>query len=242
LKTSLIKTKGLLVLALLCAVTGAVSAAGDAESEAAKAEMRKTIRGCAQGLERLLPGDYYFCAAARDMSRGHNGLSRERLRDAAHWASKPAQYVLGLIYYNGDEGPANRPLGIAWLALAAERHDPRFEPAFANAYAHASPQERGQANAYWLKLREDYADAVAGRRAHRRFLAEMRNITAISVFGGWMHINGLAPMDQFAFMRAMNAAGDTFFRGMGGTVTVGEGETSLVPIGKAVGYEDVKAN
>jgi hypothetical protein len=203
-------------------------------ADATKARIRETIKGCAQGLERLLPGDYYFCAAARDISRGHDSLGRERLRDAAHWASKPAQYVLGLMYYNGDEGPSNRPLGIAWLALAAERHDPRFEPAFAEAFAHATPEERAQANVYWLKMREEFGDPVAGRRARRRFLAEMRNITAISVFGGSMELNGMAPMDQFAMTRKLNAAGDDFFRGMDGTVTVGE--MTLVPIGQAVDH------
>jgi hypothetical protein len=215
-------------------MAGSVSARSTTTGDPAKDEIRKTIRGCAEGLERLLPGDYYFCAAARDISRGHDSLGRERLRDAAHWASKPAQYVLGLLYYNGDEGPSNKPLGIAWLALASERHDPRFEPAFAEAYARATPDERTQANTYWLKLRDEYADPVAGKRARRRFNAEMRNITAISVFGGSMQINGMAPMDQFAFMRFMNAAGETYFRGMEGTVTVGDAQTQLVPLGQAV--------
>lgn len=224
----------LLGFALLCALAGSVSARTDTTGDTAKAEIRKTIQGCASGLERVLPGDYYFCAAARDISRGHNSLGRERLRDAAHWASKPAQYVLGLLYYNGDEGPSNKPLGIAWLALAAERHDPRFEPAFVEAYTKATPDERARANAYWLTMRDEFGDPVAGRRAHRRFLAEMRNITALSVFGGSMHIAGMAPMDEFVFLRTMNAAGENFFRGMGGTVTVGDGQLSLVPLGNVV--------
>ncbi|PTR33669.1 hypothetical protein C8J98_103432 [Luteibacter sp. OK325] len=245
-------------LALLCTVAGAVSAT-DAASPArtpsdAKAEIRKTIQGCAQGLERLLPGDYYFCAAARDLGRGHNASSRERLRDAAHWASKPAQYSLGLMYFNGDEGPANRPLGLAWLAIADERHDPRFEPAFIQAYTQSTPAERVQANQYWLTLKEDFSDAVAGQRARRRYNNEMRDIVAASMFGGSVFIDGITPPDGpgfgqfnngessrvsgshgFAAFRTLNKAGDDFFRGMAGTVTVGEATpANLVPIGQVV--------
>jgi hypothetical protein len=242
-------------LALLCAVTGVASASDAATSASdAKAQIRKTIQGCAQGLERLLPGDYYFCAAARDLSHGHNSLSRERLRDAAHWASKPAQYALGLMYFNGDEGPSNRPLGIAWLALADERHDPRFEGSFIKAYAQATPAERAQANEYWLQLKEDYSDAVAGQRARRRYTNEMRNIEAASMFGGSVFIDGITPPNGpgfgefnngetsrvsgqtgFAVNRTLNKAGEEFFRGMAGTVTVGEvTPVNLVPIGQVV--------
>jgi hypothetical protein len=249
-------TLRVLTLAALCAITGMASAKGDPAADAAKAEIRKTIQGCAQGLERLLPGDYYFCAAARDISHGHDGSGRERLRDAAYWASKPAQYVLGLMYFNGDEGPSNRPLGIAWLALAAERHDPRFEPTFVEAYQRATPDERAQANNYWLKMRDDFADPVAGQRAHRRFENEMRNITAASMFGGDVFIDGITPPDGpaagtfngaggatagrvgaqhgFAVTKKFEKAGDDYFRGMVGTVTVGEAQMNLVPIGTTV--------
>lgn len=242
-------------LALLCSVAGAASANQTAsDSSDAKAEIRKTIQGCAQGLERLLPGDYYFCAAARDLGHGHNAASRERLRDAAHWASKPAQYALGLMYFNGDEGPSNRPLGLAWLAIADERHDPRFEGAFVQAYTQATPAERAQANEYWLTLKEDYSDAVAGQRARRRFNNEMRDIVAASMFGGSVFIDGITPPDGpgfgqfnngessrvsgshgFAVNRTLNKQGEEFFRGMAGTVTVGEvTPANLVPIGQVV--------
>lgn len=249
-------------LVLLCAATGMVSATDAASSASdAKAQLRKTIQGCAQGLERLLPGDYYFCAAARDMGHGHNSSSRERLRDAAHWASKPAQFALGLMYFNGDEGPSNRPLGLAWLALADERHDPRFEGAFVQAYTQATPAERVQANEYWLTLKEDYSDAVAGQRARRRFNNEMRDIVAASMFGGSVFIDGITPPDGpgfgqfsngegtrvsgshgFSVNRSLNKAGDEFFRGMAGTVTVGEvTPTNLVPIGQVVAEQQPKA-
>lgn len=232
--TSLMRTVRVLSLALSCVAAGAVSAQSDADTlgDAARVELRKVVTGCASGLERFLPGDYYFCAAARDMGQGHDSLSRERLRDAAYWASKPAQYVMGLMYYHGDVATLNRPLGIAWLALAAERHDRRFESAFAEAYASASPEERAQANTYWLKMREEYGDRVAGLRAKRRFEAEMHNVTAMSGNGGSVEATGMGPMRQFAFLRKMTDRGDEFFSGLEGTVTVGDGQMSLVPVGK----------
>jgi hypothetical protein len=257
------KTISTLALALLCAATGVVSAREAATASTdAKAELRKTVQACAQGLERLLPGDYYFCAAARDMGHGHNAASRERLRDAAHWASKPAQYALGLMYFNGDEGPANRPLGLAWLALADERHDPRFEGAFVQAYTQATRAERAQANEYWVSLKEDYSDQVAGERARRRYTNEMRNIEAASMFGGSVFIDGITPPDGpvfgqfnngegarvsgshgFAVNRSLNKAGENFFRGMAGTVTVGEATPAdLVPIGQVVAQQPKAAD
>jgi TPR repeat protein len=214
--------------------------------------IKSTVPGCATGLERLLPGQYYFCAAVRDYGQRRDRLALERLRDAAYWASKPAQYVLGLTYYNGDRGHANRPLGIAWLALAAERHEPRFESAFSRAYLASSPEERAQADVYWRDLRKQYADAVAGRRAHRRYLAEIRMIEAATAVGGSVFIAGLTPpngdsMGQFgadgeanrtpggsgfSMNQLLTHAGDDFFRGMAGTVTVGEVQGELVPIGQ----------
>lgn len=244
MKTRLMTGHAALALALTCFSVSTVSAQTDADtnSDAARAELRKVITGCAQGLERFLPGDYYFCSAAHDMGLGHDSLSRERLLDAARWASKPAQYVLGLTYYHGDEVPANRPLGIAWLGLAAERHTPRFEAAFAEAYAKASPEERAEANTYWLKLREEYSDRVAWPRAKRRFDYEMSRITAMASNGGSVEVHGMGPMNQYAFIRKMDDKGDEFFQGLEGTVTVGDGQMSLVPVGKLPKKTDAGTN
>jgi len=242
-----------IALFVLCSVFATGVFAGEAPPTNPKDVIRQTVRYCATGLERLLPGEYYFCAAIRDFGKGHNNLAAERLRDAAFWASKPAQYVLGLMYYNGDEGRANRPLGVAWLAIAAERHDPKYEAAFARAYLESTPDERAQANVYWRDLRGKFADATAGRRAHRRYLSEIRMIEAASFFGGSVFIAGLTPpsgdvpgqfgdgseasraggVSGFSVMRVIKKDADEYFRGLNGTVTVGEVQpTNLVPIGQ----------
>jgi hypothetical protein len=236
---------------VLCAFGGAIHAA-DSPSSDPKAMLRQAVKYCPGGLERILPGEYYFCAAARDFGRHRTARATARLQDAAHWASKPAQYILGLMYFNGDEGPSNRPLGVAWLALAAERHDPRFESAFVHAYLESTPTERAQANDYWLQLRDHYGDSVAGTRAHQRYLVEMRNLTAVSMFGGSIFIDGMTPPNGdpagqfgdgsqashaagqtgFSVERQIAKAGDEYFRGMIGTVTVGDIQPELIPIGQ----------
>ncbi|WP_369930956.1 hypothetical protein [Xanthomonas sp. NCPPB 2632] len=230
------------------------SAVADTVAEPAdpRALLRKVNAYCPGGIQRILPGEYYFCAAARDFGYGHNSRARERLRDAAYWANKPAQYVLGLMYYNGDEGPANRPLGVAWLALASERHDPRFEPAFAKAYLELSPTEKAQADAYWADLRPKYADATAGSRAHRIYLSEMRNLEAAAMFGGSIFLDGLTPPNSdavgmynngdgsrvgggahgFSMEGLIARTGEDYFRGLNGSVTVGDPQ--MVQLGSVV--------
>ncbi|SEP08720.1 hypothetical protein SAMN02800692_3571 [Luteibacter sp. UNC138MFCol5.1] len=243
-----------IALSLLCTVFAAGAIAGEASPSNPKDVIRQTVRYCATGLERLLPGEYYFCAAVRDFGKGHNNLAAERLRDAAYWASKPAQYILGLMYYNGDEGRVNRPLGIAWLAIAAERHDPTYEAAFARAYLESTAEERAQANVYWKDLRENYADTSAGVRAHRRYQSEMRMIEAASFFGGSVFIAGLTPpgdptgqfgdgtdtsriggVSGYSVGKMIKNDADEYFRGMVGTVTVGEVQPGYVAIGQVAG-------
>ena len=216
-----------------------------------RAAIHNKVPYCPQGVERILPGQYYFCSAVHEYSNGHFGLARSRLRDAAYWASKPAQFVLGLMYYNGNEGPGNRPLGVAWMALSAERHDPRFEPAFTEAYVSLSPEERKQASAYWNELRPEYSDATAGRRAHRIYLYQTRHLGMAMGFTDFIFIAGLGPTGLKPTSgkgsgelpgspgsnteRVIRHAADELFEGMEGTVTVGEVQPVLVPLGSVTG-------
>ncbi|TCV91601.1 hypothetical protein EC912_11031 [Luteibacter rhizovicinus] len=204
------------------------------------AAVAKSLMPCPGGLERFLPGEYYFCAAARDFWAGHQGMAVERLKDASRWASKPAQYALGIMYFNGDRVAANRPLGLAWLAIAAERHDVQYEPAFISAYRIATPAERDQANAYWNELKPVYGDKVAAVRAKKRFDREMNQIAWAANFGGSIFVDGLtSPMGAqpgdtrfmasgFGFGRMMEYKAANYFYGWEGEVTVGEAQ--LVPL------------
>lgn len=209
----------------------------------------KSLLPCPGGLERFLPGDYYFCSAARYYWSGYPGLARESLKEAAAWASKPAQYALGIMYFNGDHADRNRPLGLAWLALAAERHDPSYEPAFISAYKEVTPDEMRQADAYWAQLKAKYADDVAAKRAETRFDRAYRDVAWAANFGGSVFIDGLTVPDNsitnisrvglqsgFSLGRFLQAQKSNYFQGYNSRVFVGEEQ--LVPISQVAPRAD----
>ena len=237
--------KALSVLALSTALAVTAFAATAAERPVPlpnqEAKVADSLQPCPGGLERFLPGEYYFCAAARDFWSGHPGLARENLKDAARWASKPAQYALGVMYFNGDHAEKNRPLGLAWLALAAERHDPAYEPGFISAYQHATPQELAQADAYWRDMKTTYADAVAAPRAGRQFDRAYHELEWAANFGGSVFIDGVfmpttaaassdnLPLQSgFSIGRLLQAQKAMYFYGYDSHVFVGDAE--LVPV------------
>ncbi len=127
---------------------------------------------CPRGLERFLPGSYYYCVGVRDMARGNNARSREMLRIAAGWGNKSAQFLLGVGYFKGDVEPLNRPLGLAWMGLASERRDPTYAAIFSSAWKKATPQEQARAQELWRSMLPTYGDAHAARRADLRFKHE----------------------------------------------------------------------
>lgn len=215
-----------------------------------KGVVAESLMPCAGGLERFLPGDYYFCSAARNYWSGNLGQARESLKSAAEWASKPAQYALGLMYFNGDRTAKNRPLGLAWLAIAAERHDPAYEPAFVSAYKQATPEELAQANVYWSQMKQKYADSVAAPRAEKRFDHEYQQLEWVSDFGGSIFVDGLTmtaavrPDDPgtmptqsgFSLARLLQAQKTMYFYGYDSHVFVGNAE--LVPISQVSAHRE----
>jgi TPR repeat protein len=209
----------------------------------------KSLTPCPGGLERFLPGDYYFCTAAQNFWSGHPGLTRESLKTAAGWASKPAQYALGLMYFNGDRAEKNRPLGLAWLAIAAERHDPAYEPAFISAYKQVSTEELAQANTYWNEMKKTYADDVAAPRAEKRFDREYQQVAWATNFGGSIFVDGLTlpaaaqqfadapPMQTgFSLGRLLESEKAMYFYGYDSHVYVGDAQ--LLPVSQVVGPQE----
>lgn len=181
---------------------------------------------------RFLPGLYYFHAGCAEFQRGGptdtaNALALWKI--AAYWASKTAQYDLGIAYFKGQGVAADRPLGIAWLALAAERHDSQFEDSLAAAWDQSSVDERDRANALWRDMRWTYSDKIARVRAQRRFDAEKRNITGSHVGSlGPVTIDdrtGNGPVDGATYIAEMDRKAKVNF-GKLGTVKIGP----LVPV------------
>ena len=189
---------------------------------------------CMSGWERFLPGEYYACRARYHLQRQHPYQAVKMLKEAAYWANKDAQHALGLAYVNGDIAgiAADRPLGIAWLALAAERKNSDFVRDYTTAVLGSSRSDVSEASKIYLKLRKTYGDGVAGDRATRRFVREVEPLDRSAAVGGNMvYIDGLTPLPQGAFSlsRKIHKEAERFFEGLQGTVTVGVLERVQAP-------------
>lgn len=210
----------LLILALL-ATTGP---AGAPAASAADAEPQSLIY-CPDGLERLLPGDYYACRARYHLQRNNPRQALSMLEHASYWANKDAQHSLGLAYSQGDlpGTPIDKPLGLAWLALAAERKSRGYMLDYTRARAKCSEEEIAQANELYLQLLPRYGDHVAGKRAMRRFNHEVAQIDVATNHGGTAYISGFTAIPQAALTlsKQLHEQADDYFQGLHGTVTVG---------------------
>jgi hypothetical protein len=139
------------------------------------------IIGLDEEESRFLPGLYYFHKGCDHFRRGYPQSAIEAWQIAAYWAMKDAQYDLGIAYFRGHGVAIDRPRGLAWLALSAERKDEAFETSLAAAWDEATPDERARANAIWRELRLKYGDDVALGRAQNRYAQELSQITGSRV-------------------------------------------------------------
>ena len=98
---------------------------------------------CIAATIRCLPGDYYFCSGDRVLQAVDTRKALELYETAASWGDKRAMFNTGLIHFRGMGVPADQPLGIARLALAAERRVSQMErEALAVAMKSISPEIR----------------------------------------------------------------------------------------------------
>lgn len=206
---------------------------------------------CPTSIERSLPGVYYFCEASRDYWLGKQDMALINLRDSARWGNKAAQYALGISYFNGQRVPQDRPLGLAWLALASERHDQRYEPSFVSAYRLASEDERARADVLWQQMKRDYADDIAAQRAKVRFERETRDMSYALNFGGYLYLAGFGQanmgyspdpdvVSQGNRNPTLFGMAASYFYGWKDHVTVGD--LQLVPLAEAVKREPLPSN
>ncbi|MHC1480805.1 hypothetical protein ACYJW8_11165 [Frateuria aurantia] len=195
----------MLALALL-AVTPWIAMANPAEDPPAPSSSHAPSNRdlaestCVIGEEAFVPGDYYYCLAGQSYGQKNYAQSRRFFTTAAGWASKPAQFMLGLMAFNGDHEPVNRPLGLAWLALAAERQQNRFTDALAKAKAMASPADWAAAQPILADLRPTYADAKAAPRAETRYQQGMQKLRQTEANAGAYCMEGMVPASQLSNM------------------------------------------
>ena len=228
-----------LALVLIAATWSiSASAADAATTDASPTDEDLSKITCSISEEKFLPGDYYYCLATQSYGYQRYVQAQRYFKTAASWASKPAQYVLGVMALNGDQQPINRPLALAWFTLAAERHQADFDAAYKQLAASATPSEQDASEALLKELRLTYADDIAAPRAERRYKDGMRDITRGGYFG--VHcLSGVAPagggpssgssvsnstvacVEIKALVQTIDQAADKVFGGWTGHVTVG---------------------
>jgi len=183
------------------------------------------IIGLNEEESRFLPGLYYFHKGCDYFRRGYPQSAIDAWEIAAYWAMKDAQYDLGIAYFRGRGVAVDRPRGLAWLALSAERKDESFETSLAAAWDEATPDEQAEANRIWRELRKKYGDDVALVRAQNRYDQEVSHITGSRVgMPGhvqiWTHSTGRIEVD--AYKRDLQQRADRNFGKLPtGTVDVG---------------------
>ena len=190
---------------------------------------------CVEGTERYLPGDYYFCAANKALQAGHAVKARAMYEEAARWGDKRAMFNLGLLLYRGGSLPQDQPLGLAWLALAAERKDDSLQrEVLVAAWIEATPEIQDAANALWNGMKSEYADRFVLPRANERYEREIAQLRRELQRDPTMQLQlagagvGL-PANGYNMLRTLDeAAAETILRplpGRDGKVRVGAPET-----------------
>ena len=101
----------------------------------------------------------------------------EDFRHAARFGDKPAQGMLGEMYWNGQGVAADRAVAYAWMDLAAERGYPVLL-ARRELYWNAMDEgERARALVVGLPMYDEFGDDVAKPRLERRLQQARRSVT-----------------------------------------------------------------
>ncbi len=111
------------------------------------------------------PGVKFFTLGVQAFRTGDYRHAVDMYKVAASWAYKPAEYNLGVMYFRGQGVPVDRPLGAAWMVLAAERDDPQYVKARDVMITLLSEADFARTDELWGKLKQTYGDTVALRRA-----------------------------------------------------------------------------
>lgn len=183
---------------------------------------------------RFNRGNYFLAKGEQAFKRGRLESARNNWDISAYWGHKIAQYNLGLMYFKGVGVTVDRPRGVAWLALAAERGDAPLENALEWAYAQLTPAEVDYANKLWRdELKPRYADAVAMPRAMSLWRMDLVTMTG-SHLGhtiGNMTVLDFAngeTIDGMLWQRKLHEAGGPYPNPIYPRVEVGD----LVPLEK----------
>lgn len=174
---------------------------------------------------RYFPGAYYFHKGCNAFKRGEPAEAMRLWQIAAGWGQKGAQYDIGIAHFKGRGVAVDRASGLAWLALASERHEPQFQQSFEAAWYEASDAERTRAKALHAELKRVYSDAVALKRAARRYEDERRNVTGSRLGAGGHAIvyagGSSRGQDVSLYLAEVEQAADAYFGTSSGSVSIG---------------------
>lgn len=115
------------------------------------------------------PGVQFFILGVQAFREGDYRHAIDMYQVAASWAYKPAEYNLGVMFLKGQGVPADRPLGAAWMVLAAERGNAEYVKARDVMVTLLSKVEFARTDLLWGKLKQTCGDKVALRRARAQW-------------------------------------------------------------------------
>jgi hypothetical protein len=179
--------------------------------------------------DQARPGEAYFNRGVDAIRKKDFRFATDMYKVAASWAYKPAEYNLAIMYAKGEGVPVDKPLAMAWAALAAERGDANYVAAREVIYATLSKEEFAKANDLWRDLKKTYGDDIALKRAEVRWAEVKNNVTGshvgsvghITVGNGWNTGHDGAFNPETAVSGAAEPFSDTAFGVVGGGATDG---------------------
>lgn len=98
------------------------------------------------------------------LQRGDAEAAMDNFRKAARYADKPAQGLLGEMYWYGVKRAADPVMAFAWMDVAAERGYPLMLELRDKYWAALPLEQHDIARAQALRLRDEYGDAAARPR------------------------------------------------------------------------------
>lgn len=212
------------IMRLFATTLALLALCATAPSDAQPATEKPHLVRCPSVMEYYLPGEYYFCRGGHRQFGGDPEGALGYFERAAAWGHKKAQYVLGLMHFQGDGTPADRALGLAWLTLAAERNNRDIDAALAFARRHSSKSEQERAERLLTSMRPTYADTVTVERAATRYERETRTLRRTAIFDplAEIYISGFGISSGGNMLRQLDQRAAAYFEDTSGTVTIGE--------------------
>lgn len=114
------------------------------------------------------PGYKYYVLGVWALCRHDYAHAINMFKVAGSWGYKPAEYSLGIMYFRGSGTRVDRPLGAAWMALAAEQGPAPYAKVRDLMVGHLAGDELAQMEQWHDELAPAYGE-LGVRRAFRQW-------------------------------------------------------------------------